>query len=632
MTASQQGSSPGPREGPVEGAVGHALRRLSFYILRNKGYYGLCVVMILAYTAAFLAVPVLVGDIVAAADAGLPRAEIGRRALMLLIAVILSAAFRYFSRTLVFNAGREVEYEIRNDLYAHLQRLPQSFYFRWRTGDLMSRCVNDLNSVRLLLGPAFLSLIQTPFLFLGAFGLMFAMSPMLTLLVALPYPLFVLIMRGFGSRIHARSLAVQVGLSDLSSHLQESVSSVAVVKAYAMEERQREIFDQANQQLLNRHLSLVRVNGAMPAITMALPATGMMMVLSLGGYMISTGQMTLGNFFTFAMYIYQLTFPTIIMGWMVSLVQRGAAAMQRLDEILSIEPSIADRDDVACVTELRGGIEFRGLRFGYGEEGRELALDGIDLNVPAGSTLGIVGPVGSGKSTLASIIPRLYEVEDGQVLLDGVDVNRIPLATLRSSIAMVPQESFLFSMSLADNIAYGLPETDPDEVRRAAGRAQLSGDIGEFPQGFDTLVGERGVMLSGGQRQRTALARALALQPSILILDDTLSAVDAATEDAIQNELASVFEGRTVIVVASRVSSVQDCDQIVVLDRGRIVERGTHDALLAEGGLYARLALEESEDEEAESDAPDESGGGGGDGNTDGTGQSRDVRRLGEPV
>jgi len=617
---------PGPREGTVPGSVGRALRRLSVYILRNKGYYALCIVTILAYTAAFLAVPVLVGGIVAAADDGLPRDEITRRALLLLAVVILSAVFRYVSRTLIFNAGREVEYEIRNDLFEHLQRLPQSFYFRWRTGDLMSRCVNDLNSVRLLLGPAFLSLIQTPFLFLGAFGLMFAISPLLTLLVALPYPLFILIMRGFGGRIHARSLAVQVGLADLSSHLQESVSSVAVVKAYAMEDRQTEVFNGLSDSLLKRHLALVRVNAAMPAITMALPATGMMMVLSLGGFMISNGEMSLGNFFTFAMYIYQLTFPTVIMGWMVSLVQRGAAAMERLDEILSVEPSIADRADVIPLTELRGEIEFRDLHFGYGLDGQELALEGIDLRIPAGSSLGIVGPVGSGKSTLASLIPRLYEVEDGQLWLDGVDVNRIPLATLRSSIAMVPQESFLFSMSVADNIAYGLPETDPELVREAARRAQLIGDIDELPHGFDTMVGERGVMLSGGQRQRTALARALSLRPSILILDDTLSAVDAATEDAIQRELANVFEGRSVIVVASRVSSVQGCDQVVVLDEGRIVERGTHESLLALGGLYSRLALEETEAPES-----DERADGYGDAAAERVSQ-RDLRRMGEPA
>ena len=617
---------PGPREGTVPGSVGRALRRLSVYILRNKGYYALCIVTILAYTAAFLAVPVLVGDIVAAADDGLPRDEITRRALLLLAVVILSAVFRYVSRTLIFNAGREVEYEIRNDLFEHLQRLPQSFYFRWRTGDLMSRCVNDLNSVRLLLGPAFLSLIQTPFLFLGAFGLMFAISPLLTLLVALPYPLFILIMRGFGGRIHARSLAVQVGLADLSSHLQESVSSVAVVKAYAMEDRQTEVFNGLSDSLLKRHLALVRVNAAMPAITMALPATGMMMVLSLGGFMISKGEMSLGDFFTFAMYIYQLTFPTVIMGWMVSLVQRGAAAMERLDEILSVEPSIADRADVIPLTELRGEIEFRDLHFGYGLDAQELALEGIDLRIPAGSSLGIVGPVGSGKSTLASLIPRLYEVEDGQLWLDGVDVNRIPLATLRSSIAMVPQESFLFSMSVADNIAYGLPETDPELVREAARRAQLIGDIDELPHGFDTMVGERGVMLSGGQRQRTALARALSLRPSILILDDTLSAVDAATEDAIQRELANVFEGRSVIVVASRVSSVQGCDQVVVLDEGRIVERGTHESLLALGGLYSRLALEETEAPES-----DERADGYGDAAAERVSQ-RDLRRMGEPA
>ena len=588
-------------KGEAAGAVRHAWRRLSFYLRRNRAFYAFCGVAILAYNGAFVAIPILVGRVVAAAETGLDREEVALRSGTLLAVVLFGAVVRYFSRTLVFNAAREVEYEIRNDLFEHLQRLPQSFYFRWRTGDLMSRCVNDLNAVRLLLGPGFLSLVQTPVLFVGVIIAMFIMSPLLTLFVIAPYPFFIFIARAFGRSLHGRNLDVQVGLAALSNQLQESISAAAVVKAYAMEEHHREAFFETNQALLERHLALVRVNAALPTITTLLPALGMAAVLAYGGLMISSGEMTLAIFFTFAMYIYQLTFPTFIMGWVVALIQRGAASMQRIDEILSTDPTIADRDDAEPMDRLRGDIEFRGLGFGYADEGREPALRGIDLHVPAGTSLGVVGPVGSGKSTLASVIPRLFEVGEGQLFLDGVDINRIPLATLRSSIAMVPQDSFLFSMSLADNIAYGLADTDPHQVEEAARRAQLAKDVIDLPGGYATLVGERGVMLSGGQRQRAALARALALRPSILILDDTLSAVDAETESAIQAELTDFFAGLTVVVVASRVSTVQDCDQIVVLEDGRIGQRGTHEALLAEGGLYVELYREQIREKHRES-------------------------------
>jgi ATP-binding cassette subfamily B protein len=311
--------------------------------------------------------------------------------------------------------------------------------------------------------------------------------------------------------------------------------------------------------------------------------------------------MQLESFITFAMYIYELTFPTFIMGWVVALVQRGAASMQRIDELLSVEPSIADAPDAVPLRRLRGDIEFRHLTFRY-PGGADPALEDVSLQIPAGSTLGVVGPIGSGKSTLASLIPRLYEVDAGQLLLDGVDVNRIPLATLRSHIAMVPQESFLFSLTLADNVTYGLERGDPERVRRAAEAAQLAKDVDDLPDGYETVVGERGVMLSGGQRQRTALARALAVDPQILILDDVLSAVDAETEAAIQDELSRVFRGRTVVIVSHRVSAVRHADQIAVLDAGRVVERGRHAALLTAGGLYARLAREQAEAERLETE------------------------------
>jgi ATP-binding cassette subfamily B multidrug efflux pump len=574
-------------------------RRLWEYLGRHRALYALGVASTLGYTAAFVAIPILVGWVVQAIKDGLGPDEIRRRAAWVAGVALVRAGLRFLSRTQIFNAAREVEYEMRNDLFAHLQRLPQSFFYRWRTGDLMSRCVNDLTAVRLLLGPGLVSVIQNPILFVATFGAMFALDAKLAALVLLPYPLFVLIARGFGRAMHGTNLAVQMGLSDLSSQLQETVAGVAVVKAYAMEDVARQRFEDASQELYRRQLRVVRVNGLMPAVTGLLPMLGMWIVFAFGGTEIQAGSMQVAGFFTFTMYIYELTFPTFIMGWVFALVQRGTAAMQRIDEVLAVEPSIADRPDALPIPALSGEIELRDLSFRYDAD-RAPALEHVSLRIPAGSVVGIVGPVGAGKTTLASLIPRLHEVPDGTLFLDGIDVNRIPLRTLRSSIAMVPQDSFLFSMTLADNVAYGLPATDPARVVEASERAQLAKDVAELPDGYETVVGERGVMLSGGQRQRAALARALALRPAILILDDTLSSVDAETEAAIQRGLAEVFRGRTVVVVASRVSTVRNADHIVVLDDGRVVEEGKHADLVAAGGLYARLAQEQELEEELE--------------------------------
>jgi ATP-binding cassette subfamily B protein len=568
-------------------------RRLWGYLAQNRGRYALGALFTLSYVAGFVVVPLLVGWSIQAVADGLPVAEVGRRAAILALVTLVRMVLRFLSRISIFNAAREIEYALRNDLFAHLQRLPQSFYFRWRTGDLMSRCV-------MLLGPGLLNVIQTPIMFVSVIAVMFVLNAKLALLVLLPSPLFILIARAFGRSMHTSNLAVQVGLADLSSRLQETISGISVVKAYAMEETTRKRFRAACDELYQRKLGMVRVMGAMPAFTSLLPALAMWIVFLVGGWEIREGRMEIANFFTFAWYIAELTFPSFIMGWVFALVQRGAASMQRIDEVLSTEPSIADRPDQVKVTALRGEIEFRDLSFRYPRSDREPALENVSLRVPAGSVLGVVGPVGSGKTTLASLIPRLYEVDDGMVFLDGIDVNRLPLATLRSHIAMVPQDSFLFSMSLADNIAYGLETTEPARVAEAAQRAQLVKDVAELPHGYETVVGERGVMLSGGQRQRTALARALSLRPSILILDDTLSSVDAETEVAIQRGLEQVFQERTVVVVASRVSTVRSADQIVVLDDSRIVEQGTHEELIELGGLYARLAREQERERELE--------------------------------
>jgi ATP-binding cassette subfamily B protein len=574
--------------------------RLARYVGRHPVYYGVWVAVTLAYTAGFVAVPRLVGWSVEAVAAGLPHAEVERRVYWLVFVTALSALVRFYSRTLVFNAAREIEYELRNDIFAQLLRLPLSFYGRWRTGDIMSRCVNDTNAVRLLMGVGVLNILQTPILYAAVVGTMLTLNPRLALLVLLPYPLFILFARAIGRRVHHWSLLSQEGLAEASNQLQESISGIAVVKAYAMEGVTERRFRDANEELWRRQLALVRTNAAMPGVTSLLPALAMCLILGVGGSDIVAGRMAVADFFTFSLYVFQLTFPTFIMGWVVALVQRGAASMQRLDQLLSAVPSIAEPAQPVALDSLRGEIEFRDLTFRYAaEEEREPALRGLSLRVPAGSTLGVVGTVGAGKTTLASLIPHLLEVEDGRVFIDGVDLNRIPLATLRRHIAMVPQDSFLFSASLAENIAFGRPDASQVEIERAAEQAQLAKDVADLPHGYATLVGERGVMLSGGQRQRTALARALLQDPAILVLDDTLSAVDAETEAAIQRELDRVFRGRTVVVVSSRVSAVRKADQIAVLSEGRLVECGRHEELVRAGGLYARLAREQATQEGA---------------------------------
>lgn len=589
-------AGPAPAAGRAASAP-QGVRRLAGYLGRHRIRYAVGGLVTLGYAAVFAVVPMLVAWAIRAVEQGLPSEEVWRRCGALVAATVGRGALRYWSRTILFNAARQVEYEIRNDLFAHLQRLPQSFFQRWRTGDLMSRCVNDLNSVRLMLGPGVLSVVQTPILYAFVLAAMFSLDPLLAALVLVPYPLFIWIARAFGRSMHRSNLDAQEGLAALGSQLQETIAGISVVKAYAMEPATAARFAQANERLFRAQLRLIRVNGAMPAIASMLPAAATWIVLLVGGQRIESGRMEVATFFAFAMFIYELTFPTFIMGWVFALVQRGRAAMQRIDEVLSVRPSIADRPDAVAVERLRGEIEFRRLSFRY-DAGREEALREISLHVPAGSVLGVVGPIGSGKTTLASLIPRLLEVPDGQLFLDGIDANRIPLRTLRSSIAMVPQDGFLFSMTLAGNVAYGLPTEDRAAVLEAAQRAELAKDVEDLPHGWDTLVGERGVMLSGGQRQRTTLARALALRPAILILDDTLSSVDAETEAAIRRGLREVFSGRTVVVISHRVASVRDADQIVVLDDGWLVERGTHAELVAGGGLYARLAQEQALEDE----------------------------------
>ena len=574
--------------------------RIFAYMRQVRGQFIVGAILTVLYAIFFQLVPVAVRELVGRIEDGLPMEAITETVWFLIAVSTSFAVLRLFSRLLIFRAGREIEFRLRNDLFAHLQRLPQSYFAGQRTGDLMSRAVNDINNVRMFLGAGVLNVVQTPVLYLGAIGVMAWVDPQLTLFVLLPYPLFILAARYFGRLMHAASLATQEQLGTLSAMVQENAAGVFVVRAYTMEEHERERFAAENQALYARQITLAKTSGGMHATITPLPTLAMIIVLAAGGARVLAGSLEQRDLWLFLMYAFQLTHPTFSLGWVINMLQRGLVGLRRLGEILDTVPTIADRPDRVDRDELEGQVVVRDLEFSYPVRQRRPALVGVSFRVEPGQTVGVVGPVGAGKSTLISAIPRLLEIRDGSVQIDGIDVNRLPIQLLRSSIAMVPQDSFLFSTTLLENIRFGRPDASLDEVREAARRAHVLADIEEFPQGFDTLVGERGITLSGGQRQRICLARALLLDPAILILDDALSSVDAATEEAILKELRGARAGRTCFIVAHRISAVRDADFTVVLEEGRVVAIGSHDELLREEGLYARVSRQQTLQSEIE--------------------------------
>lgn len=578
------------------------IRRLFGYVRRLPGRYLLGALLTLGYAGVFLLIPLAVGRVAGALQEGHEPRAVQRAALWLVAVAIVYAGFRLSSRLVMFRAGREIEYQIRSDFFAHLQRLPQSFFHANRTGDLMSRAVNDINSVRLFLGMGLLNLVQTPVLYIGAIGVMLSIDPVLLLWAGLPYPLFIVIARFFGRRMFNANIAAQSQLGRVSTAVQENASGVLVVRAYGLEDSERERFEEQNQKLFRRSFRASAIQALMQPMIGLLPIFATMMVLWKGGEAVSAGRMAVKDLWVFYTFIVLLTFPTFMLGFVIGMVQRGLAALERLGEVLDKVPTIRDRGELADVERLQGEIEIRALGFRYPGSMSAGALRNVSLRVEAGQTVGIVGPVGAGKTTLVSVIPRVLEIPDGCVFMDGIELHRLPLHVVRSSIAVVPQDGFMFSTTIADNIRFGVPDASLGEIREAARRAHILQEIDEFPLGFETPVGERGITLSGGQRQRIALARALMLEPAILILDDTLSAVDHSTEEAILKDLRSARSGRTCFIVAHRISAVRDADQILVLEDGEITERGSHSELVERGGFYARLHRQQQLESEIESE------------------------------
>ena len=504
----------------------------------------------------------------------------------LLLAIAVSKGiFQFLTRWIVIGISRDIEFDLRNDLFARLESLSYSYYQRNRTGDIMARATNDLSAVRNLLGPAIMYTANTIVLTAGALAFMISISPKLTFYTFLPLPVASIVIQYWGRQIHDRFERIQAMFSDISARAQENFSGARLIRAYVQEEPEIRAFEAENKEYIHRSLKLVRLMGMLwPTLELML-GVAMVLVLWIGGREVVLGRIDFGHFTAFIFYMMQLMWPVIALGYVINLFQRGTASLGRLNEIMQEQPEIQDEPG-AKEREMEGEIEFRGLNFSY--DGKRVLHD-LNLQVPAGSSLAIVGPTGSGKTTLVNLIPRICDAEGGTVLIDGRPIRQYSLASLRRNIGFVPQETFLFSDRIRENIALGVNSATDREIHEAADAANIAADIESFPEGYETLVGERGLTLSGGQKQRTAIARALIRNPRILILDDALSSVDTQTEDKILNHLRDVMQGRTTIFISHRVSTVRNADRIAVLHGGRIVELGTHDELLALNGYYSDL-------------------------------------------
>jgi ATP-binding cassette, subfamily B, multidrug efflux pump len=521
-------------------------------------------------------------------------------AALIVLLSLVKGLFQYWMRVILIGISRDIEYDLRNDLFAHIVTLSQDFYGKYRTGDIMARATNDLNAVRMMLGPGIMYFTETFFTAVFLVGVMWSVDWRLTLFCLIPAPLVSLAVILFGRRIHDRFEIIQKMFSDISSRVQENLSGVRVIRAYAQENAEIRKFELLNQDYVAENIRLARLSAFFMPLLQALIGFGFLIVLLGGGYQLLSHRISLGSFVMFNTYMGMLIWPMIALGWVVNLMQRGTASWSRIMELMAEKPGIQRRNSAYSPSpsySIAGELRFDSVEVKYPAG---YALKNITLQIPAGATVAIVGHTGSGKSTLVSLIPRLLDPTRGSVSLDGVDLRDLDPEWLRRQIGFVPQETFLFSATLAENIAWGVEEAAPDEIARAAELAGLAPDIASFPDGYGTVIGERGITLSGGQKQRVAIARAILRNPKILILDDALASVDTLTEERILTGLAGVMRGRTTILISHRVSTVQNASQIFVIEHGEVAEQGTHAELIQSGGYYADLYQKQLLEEELE--------------------------------
>jgi len=581
------------------------LRSLVPYLRTHRTALGLGLALVVVSNVFTTIAPLFVERAIDALAERAPFATVRTAVLLLLGAAVLGGIARYWMRDLLNGASRRVEYDLRNRLYAYIQELSAEFYDRYATGDVMARTTNDLLAVRMVAGPALMYLVDTLIRAVIVIPIMVHISPLLALVTLAPLLLLPVAMVAFGSVIHRRSEAIQAQFSTLTSHAHEVLSGVRIVRAYRQEGAELRHFGALNAEYSRRNLALARAQGMFHPLLTFLGGLGAVALLYAGGRLVVADQVTVGQFVAFGVYLATLVWPMIALGWVVSLVQRGAASMGRINEILAEKPDVRPPASPMALPPPRGGraVAFDGVWFRYpNAPGRGWVLQDVSFEIPPGAALAIVGATGSGKSTLVDLMVRTYDPERGRILIDGIDIREIALEELRATIGFVPQETFLFSATLRENVLLGAP--DDGRLERAAETAQLAEALPSLPEGYDTLLGERGINLSGGQKQRAAIARALAKDPPVFVLDDALSAVDAQTEARILGALRGALSGRTSIIVSHRLAAVRAADLILVLDDGRIVERGTHPQLQATGGRYWELLRRQEIEEEIEKAAP----------------------------
>ncbi|HEY4756785.1 MAG TPA: ABC transporter ATP-binding protein [Ignavibacteriaceae bacterium] len=576
------------------------LRTLKKYFARYKSKLAWGFVFIILSNIGMVYIPLLLKDAINILQEKISIDKILYYAILIVVTSLISGVFRFFIRQTIIVVSREIEYDLRFDFWHKIQKLPLRYFQNNSTGNIMAHATNDINAVRMFLGPAVMYSIDTTIRLIMVIAIMISLDFSLTVYSLLPLPLLSILVYKVGKIIHEKYTLIQEKFSDLTTKAQENFSGIRVIKSYVREESEIGEFKKLSLDYLQRNMNMIKYQAIIQPILFLITGISIIIVIWLGGYKVISKEMNLGEITAFITYLNILIWPMIAFGWVMNIIQQAEASMKRLNKIFSEPNEIEDSEQsIKSINEINGDIEFKNVSFKYGEH-LPLVLDNVSLKIPKGSTLAIMGFTGAGKTSFINLIPRLYDAIDGGVLIDGIDVRKIPLDVLRSNIGLVPQESFLFSDTVANNISYGLRETNKEKVIAVSKIAAFDKDVKSFPKGYDTIVGERGITFSGGQKQRASIARALAIDPKILILDDSFSAVDTHTEEEILTNAKFFMNNRTTIIISHRISTVKESDKIIILHNGKIAEQGTHEELLALNGIYADLHFKQLLEKELE--------------------------------